>query len=152
MDVLPILQTPDDHVSPFCIRDDQGFVVYGKTNFNPDNTELHTSSVTGGSYREYLLQLQRRKSVALLLEPLQHRFMLPSWDGQGVPVQLEEMNDLDFSYSADLCCQFHYDAEAPSVILWDNIHSLLQKFAIAEEIGISVLLCDFEIYKKIKTL
>ena len=152
MDVLPILQTPDDSVSPFCIRDNQDFVIYGKTNFNPADLELHTSAVTGGNFREYLLWLMRKKPAAVLLEPLQHRFMLPSWDGQGIPVKREEMNSLDFCYSEDLCCQFHYDTEAPSAILWDDIHSLLRKVAIAEEVGIPAILCDFEIYKKIKTL
>jgi len=157
MDVLPILCAQDGRTSPFCTIEGGEIVVHGQTNFVPENMQVFTSALSGGNFAEYLQEAIRTDGAncALLLEALCHEFMFPSADGQGVKIdecQLELLRrEYPSQFSEDLCCNYIYNPSTPSVALFDDETSLLKKYEIAKELQFSVLICNEDIYKKIKT-
>ncbi len=162
MDVLPILSEKSPQQHPYCTMErHEGAVtrvfVHGESHHSWANMGFCTSALTGGYFREYLLEVVDccDKNICLYLDPLQHKFSLPCYNGHGERldevVLQSHLEQHDAYFSPDLLCNYIYLAEEPAVILYDTTDTLQGKFALAKELGVRVLIAEESVLSKIKT-
>ncbi len=162
MDVLPILPQNSTHKQPYCTLECDGdtvikVIVYGDIHHPWADMGFCTSALTGGFFREYLLDAAEccDKNICLYLDPLLHRFPLPCYDGCGEKLEEDALRSYQehhtVGFSPDLLCNYIYLADEPAVILYDTADTLQKKVAVAEDVGVRVLLAEEVVISKIKT-
>ncbi len=162
MDVLPILSEISSQGYPFCTveRHEDAVtrvLVYGDTCHSWENMGLCTSALTGGSFRDYLFEATEscQKNICLYLDPLLHKFSLPCYNGQGERLNEDALQSYRAQhvegFSPDLLCNYIYLADEPAVVLYDTADTLQKKVAVAEDVGVRVLIAEEVVLSKIKT-
>lgn len=120
----------------------------------PDSHILIESAISGGTYQTYLqdMMFQFDNKVCLYLNPVAHRFALPCYDGQGVPLTEAEATEIipNTKYSAALCCNWYFRPEPPTMFLVDTDFSLRKKVEVAEAVGVPFLYAEISHIKKLR--
>jgi hypothetical protein len=162
MEVLPILSKISTRDTPYCIIEQdenaiRNVLVYGDARQNWSSMGLCTSALTGGYFREYLQEFNEKYeyNICLHLDPLRHKFPLPSYDGQGARIDEDQLRSYEAhfaeNFSPQLLCNYLYLADEPAVILYDTPNTLQKKVAVAADIGVRVLISTEKNLEKIKT-
>lgn len=162
MEVLPILPKISTRDTPYCIIEQdenaiRNVLVYGDARQNWSSMVLCTSALTGGCFREYLQEFNEKYeyNICLYLDPLRHKFPLPSYDGRGARIDEDQLRSYEAhfaeNFSPQLLCNYLYLADEPAVILYDTPNTLQKKVAVAADIGVRVLIGAEKDLEKIKT-
>ena len=157
MDILPIFDEYSPEKFPCCVAQYQEktinhVAVYADFIKPGQVLGLISSQVCGGNFRQYLKDCGG--DTCLYLEPMAHSFSLPCYDGQGLAVFPEELEQyqkrFSVSYSSDLCVNYLYLSEEARILLFDDDRSLREKCRLAREEGVRLLIARPEVLEKIK--
>lgn len=156
MYVLPILEEHAGNTLPYCYAKDNSLVIHGVPEYIEKEMRLYTSAISGGNFCEYIKEITQdsKQCACLLLDPLQHRFSLPAVTGEGIKMRASDIEQLqlnyDMCYSEDLCCNYFYLPQEPSIVLFDSHETLQKKLDEAEKAGVYICIAAESIYKKLR--
>ena len=152
---LPLLSAVVEQLGPMLVRQGRSFYVsepYGRC--TATGRVLIPTALSGGSLRQRLGEAVERYGagrVALAVERTAADFFLPSPDGQGRPLTLEELKarleerSPSVFFSDELCARYFTYMNRQSgahFVLFDDAGSIRKKLRLAEALGIDrALLC-----------